>query len=452
MAETLLKFQKRVKEKSLETAPTSKAYIRDSGGLYVQLSKMPEGTNPDEALKVLPPFGRHASFVFRYRERGTGTLREMGLGPWRDVDLAAAREVAAKARAMLHTGLDPLQEKRRREAEAKLAAAKNKTFSQVADDYIDSIKAKWKEGGKSESQWRASFRQYAEPFFGALPVAQVGREEVLRALNPIWRKKTESANRLRQRIEDVLNYAKAMGYRTGDNPAQWSGGLEHVLPNPNDVANKQKQPALPYDQIGEFMVELRTQLGVGAAALEFAILTATRSGEVREATWREFDLKQKVWTIPKERMKAAREHRVPLSEGALAILKRMEETKTGDLVFPGVKDKKPLSDMSLSAVIKRMNESRRANKLPAWVDPKQDRDVVPHGFRSTFRDWASECTPHPHDVQEMALAHAIKDKTEAAYKRGDLLDKRRNLMDDWDKRCNLLRPAAANVVPLHAAA
>ncbi|MDP2223732.1 MAG: site-specific integrase [Nitrosomonas sp.] len=245
---------------------------------------------------------------------------------------------------------------------------------------------------------------------------------ILKVLEPIWKTKTETATRLRGRIESILDWATVRGFREGENPARWKGHLDKLLPSPTKIAKVKHFTALPYKEIPQFMQQLRRQSGIGAAALEFAILTAVRSGEVRGALWSEINLSERLWLIPGDRMKAGREHRIPLSDAAIAVLKQMQENHVSVYVFPGVKQDKPLSDMSLTAALKRMGR----NELTA------------HGFRSTFRDWASETTAYPQEVCEMALAHTIANKVEAAYRRGDLFDKRIHLMNDWANYCNNL--------------
>ena len=255
----------------------------------------------------------------------------------------------------------------------------------------------------------------------------VDTELIVRALNKIWTTKTETATRVRQRIEAVLDWATVSGYRKGDNPARWVGHLEHKLTNPAKIKTVENLPALAFANIAGFIVDLRMQVGVAARAMEFMVLTATRTGEIRGAVWTEIDLDENAWIIPAERMKMKREHRVPLCDRAIAILKEMEEFRNDkqQYVFPGGKVGKGMSDGALLALLKRM----------------QRTDITPHGFRCTFRDWASECTNYPHEVQEMALAHIIKNKAEAAYRRGDLFVKRRQMMTDWERYCETVKPA-----------
>ncbi|WP_312022837.1 site-specific integrase [Bradyrhizobium sp. 2S1] len=290
------------------------------------------------------------------------------------------------------------------------------TFEQAAQSYIAAHESSWR-NAKHAQQWRNTLASYAYPEIGTLLVRDVGLAQVLAVLEPIWTKKTETATRLRGRIEQVLDWATARGYRDGLNPARWRGHLDKLLPRPSKVADVEHHAALPFTEIGGFMQRLSQTKGIGARALEFAILTAARSGEVRGATWAEVDLRAAVWTVPGNRMKMGREHRVPLSRRVIALLNALPRMAGTDLLFPAPRGG-ALSDMTPSAVVRRIKVA-----------------AVPHGFRSTFRDWASERTNYPRDVAEMALAHAIGDRVEAAYRRGDLFEKRRRLMADWATFC-----------------
>jgi integrase len=350
------------------------------------------------------------SWILRYQIGGK--RRDMGLGGFPDVPLAQAREAARAARSKLSQGTDPIADIRAKRSALIASQIAAITFSSAAERYIEAHEAGWK-NAKHAQQWRNTIETYAGPVIGKLLVQDIDQRHVMAILEPIWRKKTETASRVRNRVELVLDWAAARGYRSGPNPAKWQGHLDKLLPAPSKVANKAHHRALPFAKAPEFMSHLRKQNGVGARALEFVILTGTRSGEVRGATWREFDEKSGTWTIPASRMKAGREHRVPLSKTALEVFSKQKEVALNEWVFPGQKDG-PLSDMTLSAVLKRM-------KI----------DAVPHGFRSTFRDWCAETTDYPREVAEMALAHTIGDKVEAAYRRGDLFEKRRQMMIDW---------------------
>ena len=364
------------------------------------------------------------SWVLRYTagvKPGTGKpwRRDLGLGGYPDVPLSEAREKARAARTLVDSGQDPITA--RREARSAMLAARlaEITFENAAHQFIEAKSAEWKAGGKSADQWTASLRDHAFPVIGGLRVSDVDRAQVLRVLEPIWTTTTETASRVRQRMESILDWATVRGYRHGDNPARWKGYLDKVLPAPGKVSKVEHHAALPYGEVGAFMTKLRGRGGMGARALEFAILTACRSGEVRGAKWEEIDLKAKVWTVPAERMKAKKEHRVPLSPAAVKLLKELPRIEGTDLVFPPPRGAKPLSDNTLTKVLKDMG-------VP----------VTAHGFRSTFRDWAAEATHYPRDVAEMALAHTIGDKVEAAYRRGDLFEKRTALMSDWAKFCD----------------
>jgi integrase len=356
-----------------------------------------------------------------------GKRRAMGLGGFPDVTLAGAKEAARAARLTIKEGIDPIEATKAKRSALHAARAASITFSEAAAAYIAAMEAEWT-NDKHASQWRNTLATYADPVMGKIFVREIEQSHVMRVLEPIWLSKTETATRLRGRIENVLDWARVRGYRSGENPARWRGHLDMLLPTPGKVQKVEHHPALPFDELGPFMSLLRLQEGMGARALEFAILTAARSGEVRGAVWSEFDLADAIWTIPASRMKAKREHRVALSEDAVKLLQSLPASV--ELVFPNNKGEK-LSDMTLTAVLRRMGRG----------------GITAHGFRSTFRDWCSERTDYSHDVVEMALAHAIGDKVEAAYRRGDLFDKRRLLMRDWAQFSGNKQPAAI-VVPL----
>lgn len=342
--------------------------------------------------------------------------RDFGLGGFPDVTLALAKDAAREARAKIKAGIDPIEEARQARSALKASQASAITFQKAAEAYIKAHKDGWR-NEKHTKQWTSTLTAYAYPKIGALLVQDVELPQVLSVLEPIWTTKTETASRLRGRIEQVLDWATARGYRQGLNPARWRGHLDKLLPKPSKVTRVVHHDALPVSEVGAFMANLRKQEGIGAKALEFAILTASRSGEVRGARWSEFDLKAGLWVTPGHRMKAGKEHRVPLSPEAASILEALPRQAATDLVFVGAKGGQ-LSDMTLSAVIKRMGSP-----------------CVPHGFRSTFRDWAAERTNYPSEMAEMALAHTISDKVEAAYRRGDLFEKRRRMMADWASFC-----------------
>jgi integrase len=354
---------------------------------------------------------------------------DMGLGGYPDVTLAGAREAARVARAKIRAGIDPIAEARAARSALKAATAVAWTFEACAKAFIDAKAPEWK-NAKHAAQWTTTLERHAYPKIGSLQVSDVELPQVLSVLEPIRTTKTETASRVRNRMEVVLDWATVRGYRKGPNPARWRGHLDKLLPKPSKISKVVHHRALPDAEIGALMQALRKHDGMGARALEFAILTACRSGEVRAATWQEIDLDDATWTIPPARMKADREHRVPLSAAALRLLRHLPRIPSDTLVFPAPRGGQ-LSDMTLTAVLRRMQV-----------------DVVPHGFRSTFRDWCSERTNYPHEVAEMALAHAVGNKTEEAYRRGDLFDKRRKLMAEWGKFCAKVEPKKGAVIPL----
>lgn len=389
----------------------------DGGGLFLQVS--PSGTK---------------SWIFRFKE--AGKLRVMGLGPLHTVSLAEAREKARECRRLRLEGKDPIEERKVVRAAAKLDAAKAITFKECAENYITAHKAGWR-NAKHAYQWPATLSTYVYPRFGALPVQSIDVALVMKALEPIWTAKPETASRVRGRIESIIDWATARGYRRGENPARWRGHLENLLPNRNKVRRVEHYAALPYAEIGGFMAELRRQEGVGGRALEFTILTAARTGEVIGAKWGEINIADRLWIVPAARMKAGKEHRVPLSDPAVAILEMIKAIRSGDSVFPGGRRGRPLSGMAMLMLLRRMRQS----------------ELTVHGFRSTFRDWAAECTAFPAEVAEIALAHTVSDRVEAAYRRGDLFQKRRQIMEAWAQFCSTSVPAiAGEVVPLRVSA
>jgi len=380
-------------------ANDKKGMYHDGGGLYLQVSG--SGTK---------------SWIFRFTL--DGRAREMGLGPVHAIPLADARKRAAECRRMRLDGIDPIEARSEHRSWKKLEAARGMTFYACAAAYLDAHEDGWR-NAKHREQWRNTLNSYAGPVFGSLPVQAVDLTLVMKALEPIWKAKPETASRLRGRIEAVLDWATVRGYRKGENPARWRGHLDKLLPARAKIQKVVHHPALPYSEIADFMVSLRNQEGSAARALEFLILTAARTGEIIGARWDEFDLKDKIWVVSEARMKAGREHRVPLSAPTLAILKKMNEIRESDFVFPGGKKGNPLSNMAMLALLKRIGR----------------HDLTAHGFRSTFRDWAAERTTFPREVAEMALAHTIENKVEAAYRRGDLFQKRRQLMEGWARFC-----------------
>jgi integrase len=374
------------------------------------------------------------SWLFRYmRQR---RAREMGLGPLHTVSLAKAREWAQDARLQLLSGIDPLEAKKAKRAGEALEAAKSVTFSACAAKYIAANRAGWR-NAKHALQWDTTLATYAYPVIGELSVGAIATGHVTKVLEPIWATRSETASRVRGRIEAVLEYAKVHGWRDGENPARWKGHLENVLPKRSKMRAVEHHAALPWQEIGDFMAELTKQEGVAALALRFTILTAARTGEVVGARWSEIDLPAALWVVPGARMKAGREHRVPLCESARAVLRaaaRLRERDAPDsLVFPGGKAGRRLNNMANPRILARMNRD----------------DLTAHGFRSTFRDWAAE-TGQSADIAEAALAHTLGSKVVQAYQRGDLLERRRRLMAAWDAFCG--RPAGVgDVVELSAA-
>jgi integrase len=364
------------------------------------------------ALQVAPAGSR--SWILRVTVGSK--RREMGLGAYPDVPLAQARDKARAARAKIEEGVDPILERQRAASALRAEQAKAMTFKKAAEQFIEDRGDAWR-NPKHRSQWTATLETYVYPLVGRLLVADVNQSHVLAILRPIWKEKTETATRVRGRIEQVLDWARAHGLREGENPARWRGHLDKLLPAPRKLTKVEHFPALPVDAMPAFMESLRARSGTSARALEFVVYTAARSGEVRGATWLEIDLDAKTWTVPAERMKAKKEHRVPLSPPAVALLQAQTRIEANDLVFPAPRGGQ-LSDMSLTAVMRRM-------EAPA----------VPHGMRSTFRDWAAERTNFPREMAEMALAHTIGNAVEAAYRRGDLFEKRAAMMDAWAKFC-----------------
>ncbi len=403
-------------------------YHGDGGGLWLV-----EGPLGDDEKPL------SASWIYRFMLDGKS--REMGLGSCDDLGLADARELARQYRKRVRIDkVDPLDERRSRAAERRAAvearrveAAKEMTFRQCAERYIAAQSVAWK-NQKHARQWPATLAAYAHPHFGDMPVESVDTGLVLKAVEPIWLTKPETASRVRGRIESVLDWATAREYREGPNPARWKGHLENLLPSRSKVAKVKHHEALPYRDVAVFIGELRQQEGIAARALEFAVLTAARTGETIGARWDEINLDERLWVVPGERMKAGKEHRVPLSDSAIAVLEKMRQIREGDFVFPGAKAGKPLSNMALLMLLRRIGHD----------------ELTTHGFRSTFADWAAERTNFPDEVRQMALAHTVSDKVEAAYRRGDLFQKRRNLMAAWARYCDAPSIGKGEVVSLHA--
>ena len=384
----------------------------DGGGLYLLIKKDGRKT-----------------WVFRWRDRVTGKSRDKGLGRYGkyDVSLKEARQRAKKCRDMVWEGKDPIEEARAELEEKKLAYAMRLTFRQCTDRYIYAHKAGWK-NAKHAKQWPSSLNNYAAKLM-PLPVAAIDTHLVLSCLEPIWQEKTVTAGRVRQRIECVLDWATARKYRSGENPARWKGHLDKILPQPSKLKKVVHWSAIPYAEIGQFMQKLREQESLAARALEFQILTSTRPGETLGARWDEIDLQAKTWTIPGDRMKAGKPHEVPLSPQAIRLLKALPQDF--DFVFPGASKKKGLGEMGNMRLIRKL-----------------EGDFTAHGMRSTFRDWAADQTSYPRDVIEHALAHGLKDKSEAAYFRSTVFPKRVKLMNAWADYCDMEPVQAGSVTPI----
>jgi integrase len=363
----------------------------DGGGLYLQVTK-----------------GGAKSWVFRFMLHGRA--RSMGLGPLYAVSLAKARIKAGECRRLRYEGVDPIEARRNERA----GAASVKTFRECAEAYLVAHADDWSNAAAA-AQWSSSLAVYVYPTIGALPVQVIDVERILKVLKPIWNTKPETARRIRGRIESILDYAATLEYRSGENPARWKGHLANLLSKRSKI--RRHHPALPYVELSAFMATLRAQESVAARALEFAILTAARTGEVIGARWAEIDLIERMWTIPAERMKSRKEHRVPLSAPAIAILEQLP--RVSDFIFPGNRPRQPIGVTTIFKLLRRMGRG----------------DVTAHGFRSTFADWAAEQTNAPHEIREMALAHAVGSKVEAAYRRSDLFEKRRELAEAWARFC-----------------
>jgi integrase len=397
--------------------------------LAVDRAKRPGRYNDGGGLYLLVSPAGSKSWVFRFRK--AGKLREMGLGALHTIGLAEARQRAQSCRRERLDGFDPIEVRKADRQRAELDAAKAMTFEQCAERYIDSHKAGW-HNPKHAGQWSNTLATYVFPVLGHLPVQAIDVGLVMKAIEPIWTAKPETASRVRGRIESVLDWATARGYRQGENPARWRGHLDKLLPKKTKVRAVEHHAALYYDELPGFMAELRRREGIFSRALEFLILTAARTGEVRFARWDEIDLHAKTWVIPAERMKAKAEHRVPLSDRAIEILDEMATARQGPLVFPGAYRGSSMSNAAMLRVLAAMGRG----------------DLTAHGFRSTFSDWCSERTSFAAEVREMALAHTIESKVEAAYRRGDLFEKRRRLMDTWASFAT--SPTSGNVVPIAA--
>ena len=387
----------------------------DGGGLYLRVAE-----------------GGSKQWIYRYVTNGRP--RDMGIGPVHVFTLAEARERAREASKLRYDGIDPIAHKHAQRAAGVVEAAKAITFKQCAQGFIRDNEAGWT-NRRHRHDWHASLTNYVYPVLGNLPIAAIDTALVLKTVKPIWERVPETASRVRGRIEAVIGWATVHGYRSGDNPARWSQHLEHALPARSDVAKVEHHAALPYDQVPAFLTKLKQKDTVSAACLQFIALTAARRSEATDATWSEIDLDKAVWTIPKERMKkGTKDHRVPLSAAAIAVLKDMAAIRVGDYVFPSRVSGRPVHGASVAGLAKR---------VAAGVD------ITTHGFRSSFRDWVAERTSYPREVAEAALAHAVPSQVEAAYKRTDFFDRRSRLMQAWADYC--AKPAASGkVVPIRA--
>ncbi|PQV57860.1 integrase [Defluviimonas denitrificans] len=383
------------------------------------------GGVPGLHMQITPNGGR--SWVLRAK---VGTLRrDIGLGGFPGVTLSQARDKAREARAKIESGVDPVEE--RKAAKAALVAAQRRglTFAKAVEKCLAAKLDAFK-NAKHRQQWENTLAAYATPELGKMLVQDITTQDVLRVLQPLWADRTETANRLRGRIEAVLSWATVAGHRHGDNPARWAGNLKELLPAPSKVASGDNHPALALDDAPRWFAALQSREGSGARALELLALTATRSQEVRGALWEEIDLDNALWVIPGARMKMGKEHRVPLSNRAMALLQALPRLEGNPLVFPAARGGM-LSDMTLSAAMKRMHEAEAAQGRSGFIDRTSKRPAVPHGLRSTFRDWVAERTAYPGDMAEVALAHKISNAVEASYRRGDMIEKRRRMMADW---------------------
>jgi integrase len=408
MGQTMTRTLNRLSTLKVQRAK-DKGLLADGGGLYLRVA--------DSGTK---------SWIFRFGEGGK--LRDMGLGPAHTITLAEAREMATECRKLRLQGIDPIAQRNAQRATQKAAEATQMTFVECAERYMSAHEGAWS-NVTHRAQWVSTLQTYVYPIIGPHAVAAIGTAAVMKCIEPIWMTRTETASRVRGRIEAVLDWAKARGYRDGDNPARWRGHLDHLLPARAKVQKQKHLAALPYSDVGAFMAKLREETGNQARVLEFIILTAVRLSEGLGATWNEIDLDKAIWTVPASRMKAGKEHRVPLSDAAVAVLKSMP--RQGDLVFPG-----PNGMITKLAVLK--------------VVKKLAGDVTTHGFRSSFRDWAAEQTAFPGELAEMALAHTVGSAVEAAYRRSDLFDKRRKLMDQWAGYCGQPPRNSGDVVRLRA--
>lgn len=374
------------------------ALTNDGDGLYLKIGK-----------------SGGASWIYRFR--WDGKLRDMGLGSCSDINLSAAREQATGNRKLVKQGINPLDARLEEEKEIQKVAI---TFTSCAARYIKAHRRSWR-NIKHARQWVSTLKTYARPKIGKKSIDEISTQDVLEVLKPIWTNKNETAKRVQGRVENILDYAAAHGYRDPVNPARWRGHLDKLLAKPSRIQKVNHHPAMPYDEVADFMATVNGYNSLSSKALQFLILTATRTSEVLNSEWNELDLNNATWTIPADRMKANREHRVPLSRQAVELLSNLPRVKANTYIFAGMKQGRPLSNMSLLQFMRGLG----------YGPSGEQGNYVPHGFRSSFRDWTGEVTSYPRDVAEMALAHTIENKVEAAYRRGDLFEKRRAMMQEW---------------------
>ncbi|WP_071695820.1 site-specific integrase [Halomonas sp. QHL1] len=374
------------------------ALTNDGDGLYLKIGK-----------------SGGASWIYRFR--WDGKLRDMGLGSCSEINLAAAREQATGNRKLVKQGINPLDARLKEEKEIQKLAI---TFTSCAARYIKAHRRSWR-NIKHARQWVSTLKTYARPKIGKKSIDEISTQDVLEVLKPIWTNKNETAKRVQGRVENILDYAAAHGYRDPVNPARWRGHLDKLLAKPSRIQKVNHHPAMPYDEVADFMATVNGYNSLSSKALQFLILTATRTSEVLNSEWNELDLNNATWTIPADRMKANREHRVPLSRQAVELLSNLPRVKANTYIFAGMKQGRPLSNMSLLQFMRGLG----------YGPSGEQGNYVPHGFRSSFRDWTGEVTSYPRDVAEMALAHTIENKVEAAYRRGDLFEKRRAMMQEW---------------------
>jgi len=418
-------------KKAKELSALSVAKIKETGRYHVGgvdgLCLNVEGTSRVWILRAV--VGKHLDKDGKLKPH----RRYIGIGPYPEVSLAEARAKATELKLQIRSGIDPIVHQQEQLAKLHVQQLRNKTFMECAKVVIAN-KTRELKNEKHIGQWSSTLETYIYPTLGNLTISNITKADIAEVLRPIWVEKNETAKRIRGRIETIFDYAKAMGYFEGDNPAEWKGNLEPILGNLKQESRP--HPSLPYEQVAEFIQHLRQKKGISPKALEFAILTACRSGEIFGAKWQEIDFKNKVWIIPKE---AEKEHHVPLSKEAISLLESIQNhTLIQDFIFPAPRSGEMLSDMSLTTLIKRLHEQKLKENGLGYIDPKQNRVITTHGFRSTFRDWSADKTDYRREVCEHVLAHKLPDKVEASYLRGGYLEKRKGLMADWAEYCSTL--------------